>query len=202
MTATTFTPDHDLAGAMRGSLRYWWVFLPIGLAWLLFAVIVFRFTWNSVAAISVLFGVIVLVAAAEELLAALAPSRHGWERLAHAGLALAFTVIGVVAFIHPGDTFAALAAVMSFYFVFKGVFNIVLGLSTAGRGGVWVMTFVLGIAELGIGFWAAGDFGRRSTLLVVWVGFVALSRGISALMFAFVLRSLAHEGPESPAAGM
>ena len=38
---------------------------------------------------------------------------------------------------------------------------------------------VLGIAELLLGFWAAGYFGRSALLLVVWVGATALTRGIS-----------------------
>ena len=49
-------------------------------------------------------------------------------------LALAFAVIGVVAFVHPGNTFDALAAVLSFYFILKGALNVGLSPSPSGAG--------------------------------------------------------------------
>ena len=43
--------------------------------------------------------------------------------LLHWFLAALFIVVGVVAFFRPEDTFVGLAAVMSFYFVFRGAFE-------------------------------------------------------------------------------
>ena len=42
----------------------------------------------------------------------------------------------------------------------------------------------------GFGFWAAGYWGRSATLLIVWVGVIALTRGITEIIFAFKLRSV------------
>jgi uncharacterized membrane protein HdeD (DUF308 family) len=39
-------------------------------------------------------------------------------------LALVFIVAGIFAFVHPGDTFAALAAVFSFFLTFAGTFDV------------------------------------------------------------------------------
>lgn len=186
--------DVDVERSFGAAARYWWIFLVIGAAWLLFAITVFRFDWRSVSAISILFGIVVIVAAIDELFAAFAGDRSGWARLGHAVLAVAFVVIGIVAFVHPGNTFAALAAVMSFYFVLMGILNV--GLALASRhvaAGWWVHLFV-GVAEILIGFWAAGDFGHKTILLVVWVGAAALARGISAIMFAFAARELRAGG--------
>ena len=104
----------------------WWVFLFTGLLWLLLSIIILRFSWTTVHAIAILFGVVMLAAAVMELLAAFAD--HGWWRVGQLLLALAFGVIGIVAFVHPGNTFKALAAVMSFYFILKGFFHIALSL--------------------------------------------------------------------------
>ena len=164
----------------------WWVFLFTGLLWLLFSIIVFRFTWTTVSAISILFGVVMLAAAVMELLAAFAD--HGWWRVAQLALALAFGVIGIVAFIHPGNTFRALAAVISFYFIVKGFFHIAVSLFAWRELDHAWLVLVLGLAELVIGFWAAGDFGNQTILLVVWVGITALTRGISEIILAFRLR--------------
>ena len=189
----------DVARSFREAGRFWWIFLVIGAGWLLFAMIVFRFDWRSVSAISILFGIVVIAAAIDELFAVFAGERSGWARFGHALLALAFFVIGIVAFVHPGNTFAALAAVMSFYFVFKGMLDVVLAVALRQEIAAWWLQLLLGLAEILIGFWAAGDFGHKTILLVVWVGALALTRGISAIIFAFAARELREIEP-SPAA--
>jgi uncharacterized membrane protein HdeD (DUF308 family) len=123
--------DADVERSFSEAARYWWAFLVIGVGWLLFAIIVFRFDWRTVSAISILFGVVVILAGIDELFAVFGGERSGWARAGHALLALVFLVVGIVAFVHPGNTYAALAAVMSFYFVFKGAFD--LGLAIAFR---------------------------------------------------------------------
>jgi uncharacterized membrane protein HdeD (DUF308 family) len=131
---------------------------------------------------------VVIAAAIDELILAFAGERSSWARIGHAVLAVAFVVIGIIAFVHPGNTFAALASVLSFYFVFKGVLDVGLGIASRHEVALWWVQFLVGIAEILIGFWAAGDFGHKTILLVVWVGVAALTRGISAITLAFVTR--------------
>jgi uncharacterized membrane protein HdeD (DUF308 family) len=150
--------DVDVERSFREAARYWWIFLVIGAGWLVFAMIVFRFDWRSVSAISILFGIVVIAAAIDEVFAVFAGERIGWARFGHALLALAFFVIGIVAFVHPGNTFAALAAVMSFYFVLKGMLDVGLAVALRHETATWSLQLLLGIAEILIGFWAAGDF--------------------------------------------
>jgi uncharacterized membrane protein HdeD (DUF308 family) len=184
----------DVARAFGAAARFWWVFLAIGIGWLLFSIIVFRFDYRSVSAISILFGIVVIVAAIDELFAAFAGDRSGWARVGHAALAVAFGIIGIVAFVHPGNTFAALAAVMAFYFILKGILDVGLAIPLRHVTPAWWVQLLVGIAEILIGFWAAGDFGHKTILLVVWVGVAALMRGISAITFAFAARELRDQG--------
>ena len=177
--------DSDIVRGYVAAARLWWLFLLIGAAWLLFAIVVFRFSYTSVSAISILFGVVVLVAGIDELFI-----EGGWMKVARLLLALALIVIGILAFVHPGDTFRALAAVMSFYFVLKGMFTTVVAFTSRHLMSLWWLWLLLGLAEILIGFWAAGDFGNRAILLVVWVGVLALTRGIGAIIFAFEVRNL------------
>jgi uncharacterized membrane protein HdeD (DUF308 family) len=165
--------------------RYWWIFLVTGGLWMLFAIIVFRFDWTSVSSIAILFGIAMLGAALNEL--GNAGGSRGGRRVAHALLSAAFVVIAILSFVHPGNTFAALAGVMSFYFILKGLFDVTLALFL--HVGPWWLRLVLGLAELVIGFWAAGDFGHRKILLIVFVGAAALTRGLTEILFAFGLRS-------------
>src|SRR6478736_2540248 len=84
---------------------------------------------------------------------------------------------------------AALAAVMSFFLIFKGFFDIVVSIATREEIHIWWVQLVAGIVEVLIGFWAAGYWGRSAILLVIWVGVIALMRGITEIIFAFKLRS-------------
>ena len=91
-----------------------------------------------------------------------AGERSGWARFGHALLALAFFVIGIVAFVHPGNTFAALAAVMSFYFVFKGMLDVHSRVALRPQVATWSLQLLLeSLAGILIGFSAAGDFGQQ-----------------------------------------
>lgn len=168
--------------------RVWWLFLITGTAWLLFSIIVFRFDYTTVSAIAIVFGILMLGFALMEVLSLLTAS--GWKRLLHAVLALAFVVIGIIAFIHPGNTFKALAAVMSFYFILKGTFDLILAFATRPENDLWWLGLVSGVILIALGFWAAGDFGHKVILLVVWVGLAALMRGISEIIFAFTLKHM------------
>jgi uncharacterized membrane protein HdeD (DUF308 family) len=175
---------------VRDAANMWWIFLFSGSAWLLFSIIIFRFDWTSVSSISILFGIAMLAAGVEELFAA-AGAERGWT-IAYALLGIACIVIGIVAFVNPGGTFKALAAVISFYFIIKGAFTVVLALMSHGEQELWWLLLIVGLAELLLGFWAAGDFGHREILLLVWVGAVALARGLTQFLLAFRLRAVKH----------
>jgi uncharacterized membrane protein HdeD (DUF308 family) len=170
---------------LAASADYWWLYLITGAIWLLFSVIVFRFDYKSVSAISLLFGLTMLGAAVNELLS-LGGATRGW-RIAHVALAVAFAVIGIVAFVHPGNTFKALAAVMSFYFIVKGGFDLALGFWFPEHRWLRMLT---GAAELALGLWAAAYWGRSAALLVAWIGALALIRGVTEITFAFSVRQL------------
>jgi uncharacterized membrane protein HdeD (DUF308 family) len=182
-TSPLSVPDRQTLADAAG---VWWIFLVTGTLWLLFSIIVFRFDYTTVSAISILFGILMLAATVTELAAA--ALAHGWRRLLHGLLSLAFLVIAIVSFVHPGDTFKALAAVMSFYFVLKGTFDIAVAFATRPENDLWWLGLTLGIVEVLLGFWAAGDFGHKVILLVIWVGAAALTRGISEIVLAFTLR--------------
>ena len=168
----------------------WWLMLITGIAWILVSAILLRFDYTSVSSISILFGIVALFAGAAEVgvlfLAA------GWWKLLHAVLAIVYIVAGIVAFIHPGDTFLALAAVFSFFLVFAGTFDIVIAISTRHEIEVWWLQLVGGIIELALGFWAAGYYGRSATLLVAWVAAFTIIRGVRDIVLAFRVREIQH----------
>jgi uncharacterized membrane protein HdeD (DUF308 family) len=179
------------AEVRREAGAWWWLFLVTGAGWLLLTVLVFRFEWSTVASIAILFGIAMLGAACVEVVAFV--STTGWWKVAHALLAAAFVVIGIVSFIHPGNTFRALAALMSFYFIIRGGFGIAVALAFRHENDLWWLGLTVGIVEVLLAFWAAGDFTRKAILLVVFVGAMALTRAINDFLLAFQLRRAARE---------
>lgn len=168
--------------------RFWWLVLLTGIGWLLVAVIILRFDYASVTAVAVLFGCLAIAIGVTE--AFFAEVARGWWRVLHFALAAIFTVIGVIAFFKPGGTFVGLAAVISFYFVFAGTWNLVTGLWTRAVNEAWWVLVLAGLVELGLGLWAAGYWGRSATLLLAFVGAMAMIRGVTQIVFAFRLHAL------------
>jgi uncharacterized membrane protein HdeD (DUF308 family) len=172
------------------SLPPWWLMLITGIGWILVAVIVLRFDYTSVSAISILFGVVAIMAGVLEIGALFLAA--GWWKLLNGLLAVVFIAAGVVAFIHPGNTFAALAAVFSFFLIFAGTFDIIISISARHEIEVWWLQLIGGIIELALGFWAAGYYGRSAVLLIAWVAAFAIIRGVRDIVLAFRVREVQH----------
>jgi uncharacterized membrane protein HdeD (DUF308 family) len=168
----------------------WWLFLVTGIGWTLVALVLLRFDYTSVSAISILFGIVAISAGILEI--AVMMLAAGWWKLLHGVLAFVFIVTGIVSFIHPGDTFLALSAVMSFFLVFAGTFDIISSISARREIEVWWLQLIGGIIELALGFWAAGYYGRSAVLLVAWVAAFVLIRGVRDIVLAFRVRELQH----------
>jgi len=171
----------------------WWLFLITGIGWMLVGLIVLRFDYTSVRAISLLFGIVAIAAGLFEV--GMTILAAGWWKLLYAFLAVAFIASGIVSFIHPGDTFLALAAVMSFFLIFAGTFDIIMAISARREIEVWWLQLVGGIIELALGFWAAGYYGRSAVLLVAWVAAFAVIRGVTNIVLAFRVRELQQAAP-------
>jgi uncharacterized membrane protein HdeD (DUF308 family) len=180
-------------GTLARVLPPWWLFLVTGIGWMLVGLIVLRFDYTSVSAISILFGIVAIAAGVLEILALLLA--RGWWKVLHIVLAVVFFIAGIVAFIHPGDTFAALAAVFSFFLIFAGSFDIIVAVSARREIEVWWLQLVGGIIEVVLGFWAAGYYGRSAVLLVAWVAAFTLIRGVRDIVLAFRIREVQQTSP-------
>src|SRR6478672_5530988 len=172
----------------------WWLFLITGVGWTLVALIVLRFDYKSVNAIAILFGIVAIAAGIIEV--AMTVIAGGWWKLLYGILAVVFIAAGIVSFIHPGDTFLALAAVISFFLIFAGTFDIIMSISARHEIEVWWLQLIGGIIELALGFWAAGYYGRSAVLLVAWVAAFAIIRGVRDIVTAFRVREVQH--PDIP----
>ena len=168
----------------------WWLMLVTGIAWLIIAWMVLRFRLSSLTTVGVLIGVVFLLATVNEFL--LASVRIGW-RWAHVVLGILFALGAIWAFANPINAFWALASVIGLLFVLYGALDIISSVAAREISGTWWLGLVAGILLILLGFWASQQmFPARAALVLLWVGFFALFRGISEIVIAFELRSRQH----------
>jgi uncharacterized membrane protein HdeD (DUF308 family) len=167
---------------------YWWLFLLTGIAWFVFSLLVFQWDYTTVYAVSYLFGVVAVIAGVNELLQ-LAVSTPGWK-IVRGILGVLFVLAGIWALVHPRNAFETIAALIGFFFLFKGIFDFTTAFLTRADFELWWVQLAVGIVEILLAFWVAGNFREQAILLVVYVGVIGLSRGITELILAFKLRSL------------
>src|SRR4051794_33936848 len=91
MSAVAASPEQTPAR----ELPPWWLLLVTGIGWMLVGIVLLRFDYTSVRAISLLFGFIALAAGVMEI--GLSFITHGWWRALNIVLAVAFLVSGIVA---------------------------------------------------------------------------------------------------------
>ena len=168
----------------------WWVFLITGTLWLILSLIMFRFNVTSVKSIGILAGIVFLCAGVIEF-GMVVVVRGGWWKALNAILAVLLVVGGVMSFIHPENTFVAIASIIGFMFLFVGIFDIFVAFSD--RTGLWWIRLITGAICIGLAFWASGDFNRKAILLTVWVALFCLFRGINSYLTAFSVRSVEKE---------
>ncbi|MGH2488569.1 MAG: HdeD family acid-resistance protein [Candidatus Limnocylindria bacterium] len=166
----------------------WWLFLITGIAWVIIALIVLRFDTTSIATVGVLLGVVFLLAGLNEFMISIV--RRTW-RWAHIVLGVIFLIGAIAAFATPYDAFWALASILGFLLVLKGSLDIIASAMTKDVNELWGLGLLAGILELILGFWASQQFfPARAALILIWVGFMALFRGVSEIVLAFQIRRL------------
>jgi uncharacterized membrane protein HdeD (DUF308 family) len=166
----------------------WWMFLVTGIGWLVFSLLVFQWDYTTVYAISILFGIVALVAGANEFFQ-IVVSSTGWK-IVHGILGVLYVIVGVWALVNPRSAFTTLAALVAFFLLFKGIFDLTVAFMTKDEFDLWWLQLILGIVEILLAFWVSGSFRTSAIFLVAYVGIIALSRGITELFVAFKLRGL------------
>ena len=185
---------------VREEARHWWVSLVSGIAWLLIAWLVLRLNVTSITTVGVLIGAVFIVAAVNEVtVASLVPG--GWK-VWHYLMAFIFFLGGLWGLISPVNTFFALASMLGLILVFYGAFEIARAVSTRAMNPYWWIGLITGVLLLLLAFWVSGSdrvyaLAQRTYLILFWVGFFALFKGIMQIVLAFGIR---HAGKEVGAA--
>ena len=199
------TPMPDATGTgpvsrdtIRGLASSWWLFLALGVLWILFGTFVLSYNVGSLLALAVFAGVTFLMTGVTQVLGASRVESWRWLYLLGGVLSI---LAGIVAFAWPGRTLLVLAGILAWFLVFKGIVDVVGALASIGRPFWWV-GLILGVLELLLGIWAAGYPGRSLFVFVNLVGVYAIFFGFTEIFAAFDLRSVGHriDRPPSPRA--
>jgi uncharacterized membrane protein HdeD (DUF308 family) len=184
----------DIASRTRAGLARlagpWWMFLLTGIAWLILSWIALRFNPASIPTVGVLLGVYFLVATINEFF--IASVMPNWRWL-HILMGIIFAFGAGWSFVQPYNAFWALASILGLLLIFQGTFYIITSVGTREVNSTWWLGLVVGILEILLGFWASQQYRPvQGALLLIWVGFFALFRGISEIVIAFGLRRAQH----------
>jgi uncharacterized membrane protein HdeD (DUF308 family) len=168
--------------------RYWWVELLAGVLWLVIAVVVLKFNHASVVTVGILTGLMFLLFAAEQFALAAIDRDMRWL---WGILGVLMTAAGIVALVHPVNTFAGLADIIGFVFLLIGVLWMVQAFMERVFNPLWWLSLISGILMVGLAFWVSGQFFlTRAATLLVFAGIWAAMKGVTDIVRAFQIRRL------------
>jgi Short repeat of unknown function (DUF308) len=169
--------------------RYWWVELLLGVLWIVIALVVLKFNHASVVTVGVLTGIMFLLFAVEEFALAVLDRSLRWL---WALFGVLLTAAGIIALIHPENTFAAFADILGFVFLLLGLIWMVQAFAERVFNPLWWLGLISGILMIVLAFWVSGQFFlTRAATLLVFAGVWALTKGITDIIRAFQIRRFA-----------
>ena len=168
---------------------YWWAELLLGVLWVIIALVVLKFNNASVVTVGILTGILFLVFAAEEFALAVLDRSLRWL---WAFFGVLLTAAGIVALIHPRNTFAGFADILGFVFLLIGVLWMIQSFTERVFNDLWWLGLVSGILMVILAFWVSGQFFLdRAYTLLLFAGIWAMMKGITDIVRAFQIRALA-----------
>ncbi|MCC7077089.1 MAG: DUF308 domain-containing protein [Acidimicrobiia bacterium] len=164
----------------------WWLWIVLGVIWIVLALVILQFDDASVTLIGVLVGAMFLVAGIQEFL--IASVAEGWRWL-WITFGVIFVIAGLVALFNPEDTFSAVADILGFLFLLVGIFWLIEAFATRDFNDLWWLGLVAGILMLILAFWTAGQFFiEKAYILLVFTGIWALFHGFMDIFKAFQIK--------------
>jgi uncharacterized membrane protein HdeD (DUF308 family) len=177
--------SQDTVGVGAQSL-VWWLFLTLGVLWILVGMYVQSFGVGSLAAVTALVGVAFLYGGVTELAAASWVRTRRWPFIVGGILALA---AGILTFVWPGITLYVVAILLAWYLIIFGVMHLISALA-GPKVSYWWTQLLLGVAELVLGVWAVRSWEGSLLTLLTLVGVWAIFYGVAEIFAAFSVRQV------------
>ena len=186
------SPEPPVPGLEEAGIalsKLWWLWLVFGFFWVLVALVILQFDQASITTVGVLIGIMFFLSGLQQLM--LGSLTRGWLQLVLFFFGLMLIVAGVIAFISPENTFAAMADILGFLFLIVGTFWIIQAFGERDINPLWWFGLISGVAMVVLAFWTGGQFFiDRAYVLLVFAGIWALFHGVNDFFRAFQLREL------------
>ena len=173
---------------LRGLARFWWLWLVFGIAWVLISLVILQFDDASITTVGILIGLMFVISGIQQFAIASMVDRGGWL---YGLFGVLFVIAGVISFISPENTFAAIADILGFLFLIVGVFWIIQAFVERDENDVWWLGLGAGVLMVVLAFWTGGQFFiEKQYTLLVFAGIWALMSGVTDIVRAFQIRKL------------
>ena len=180
--------DAQARVALRDVGRLWWLWIVIGIAWTIAGLVILQFDEASVKTVGIIVGIMFWGAGIQNFAIGSLIDRMKWLYFLFGAL---FIGAGIVSFISPENTFAALADILGFLFLLVGAFWIIQAFASREVNELWWFGLVTGILMVILAFWTGGQFFiEKSYVLLVFAGIWALMQGVTDIIRAFQIRKL------------
>ncbi|HEX9999366.1 MAG TPA: hypothetical protein VGB74_02835 [Actinoplanes sp.] len=183
---------------MRDSM--WGFLMFAGVAWLAIGWSVLRLEPADVVSVA---GPVIFFGALCEAVRALAGTRTWWL---NAGMTVLFAATGVVVLADMDSTYTSTASLIGWFLLVRGAVDVAVSTMNRGVDRTWGLMLSLGVAQAGLGFFAASPLARTADLVVVTLGALGVLRAVADLVTALRLREVAasrhdvlHLSPERAA---
>jgi uncharacterized membrane protein HdeD (DUF308 family) len=177
----------DAEEAARRIAGLWWLWLVVGVAWIIASLVILQFDRASITTVGIIIGIMFVAAAAQQfVLVAVAESlRWLW-----AIFGVLFLIAGVICFATPENTFAGMADILGFLFLTVGVWWTIRGFMERDANPIWWLGLIGGLLMVVLAFWTSGQFFiEKAYTLLVFAGIWALMQGVTDIVRAFAIRS-------------
>ena len=173
----------------RAVAGLWIVNLLVGILFLILGFVVLSYETSSLTVVSVLIGVSFLLQGLGwfAVAALLRELRGVWITSGLIGIASA-----IISFAYPDETLRVLALLLGWFLLVAGALDIVSSLANRAVD-LWWLALISGVVMLGLGAWAVREPDRSVILLLTIAGVYCLVRGVTEILWAFRLRSVASE---------
>ena len=171
---------------MRGSM--WGFLLFAGGAWLAIAWSVLRLEPSDVVGVA---APVLLFGALCEAVRALVGTKTWWL---NAGMGVLFAATAGVLLVSRDSSFTTPASLIGWFLLVRGAVDVAVSTMNRGTDRTWGLVMVVGVLQMGLGFFSASPFARSADLVVVTLGALGLLRAVADLVTALRLREIhAHD---------
>ena len=180
--------ERGLPAGVQALAGYWWLWLIVGIAWIVASLVILQFNHASIVTVSVILGIMFALAAAQQFVLMMVADSMRWL---WALFGVLFAICSIICFVEPAGTFTGLANVLGFLFLVVGIWWIIQAFLGKAVNPLWWLGLISGILLIALAFWTSGQFFlQRAYVLLVFAGIWALMQGILEIVRAFQIRSL------------